>query len=145
MENLFQRRGRGEHRGKDGARQAAVALLCAAWLLTGCASIVNIIVPSSELQIAGGDPDRGLVLIQEYGCQSCHAIPGLQGRPAWVGPPLEMWSERLYIAGNLTNTPENLIYWLQFPQEVEPGTAMPNQGVTEEDARHISAYLYTLR
>ena len=119
--------------------------LCFALLLTGCASIVNIIVPSTELQIAGGDPDRGLVLIQEYGCQSCHAIPGLQGRPSWVGPPLEMWGERLYIAGNLTNTPDNLIYWLQFPQEVEPGTAMPNQGVTEEDARHISAYLYTLR
>ena len=41
--------------------------------------------------------------------------------------------------------PENMIRWLIDPQAVEPGTAMPNLGMSEADARHIAAYLYTLR
>jgi cytochrome c2 len=31
------------------------------------------------------------------------------------------------------------------PQEMEPGTAMPDVGVTEADARDMAAYLYTLQ
>jgi hypothetical protein len=27
----------------------------------------------------------------------------------------------------------------------EPGGAMPDMGISEEDSRHIAAYLYTLR
>jgi cytochrome c1 len=38
-----------------------------------------------------------------------------------------------------------LILWLQNPQAVEPGTVMPNLGLTEIEARDIAAYLYTLR
>ncbi len=30
------------------------------------------------------------------------------------------------------------------PQGVEPGTAMPNLGVTATDAQDIAAYLFTL-
>jgi cytochrome c1 len=32
-----------------------------------------------------------------------------------------------------------------MPQAIEPGTAMPNLDVREQDARDIAAYLYTLR
>jgi cytochrome c2 len=67
------------------------------------------------------------------------------GAHSAVGPPLDRWAERHYIAGSLLNTPDNLIYWIRYPQAVEPGTAMPDLGVTEEDAAHMSAYLYTLR
>jgi cytochrome c1 len=52
---------------------------------------------------------------------------------------------RAYIVGELPNTPENLMRWVRRPQEINPHTAMPDTGVTEEDARHIAAYLYTLR
>jgi len=31
---------------------------------------------------------------------------------------------------------------LRSPQSVIPGNAMPNTGLTEEDARDIAAYLY---
>jgi cytochrome c1 len=61
-----------------------------------------------------------------------------------VGPPLNDWSERGYIAGELPNNAENLIRWIMDPQGVEPGTDMPNLGVTEEQARDIAAYLFTL-
>jgi hypothetical protein len=37
-----------------------------------------------------------------------------------------------------------LIQWIQDPQAVEPGTAMPNLGVDEAIARDTAAYLYTL-
>jgi cytochrome c1 len=61
-----------------------------------------------------------------------------------VGPPLTDWAQRRYIAGLLPNTPENLVKWLRYPQDVEPGTVMPNMDVTEQDARDMAAYLYTL-
>jgi cytochrome c2 len=44
----------------------------------------------------------------------------------------------------LPNEPDNLIAWIVNPQRFEPGTAMPTLGITEEDATHIAAYLYTL-
>jgi cytochrome c len=62
-----------------------------------------------------------------------------------VGPPLTMFARRAYIAGQLTNQPDNLIRWIQNPQAVEPGTAMPNLGVIPEIARDMAAYLYTLQ
>jgi len=92
----------------------------------------------------GGDPVRGEIVLRDYGCHSCHVIPGVRGANALVGPPLTAWAKRHYIAGTLSNTPENLIQWLQDPQTVEPGTAMPDLEVTEQDARDMGAYLYTL-
>ena len=62
-----------------------------------------------------------------------------------VGPPLMHWSQRTYIAGELPNTPGNLTFWLQHPTRVEPKTAMPEMGVTEQDSKDIAAYLYALR
>ena len=52
---------------------------------------------------------------------------------------------RAILAGELPNTPANMIRWVRDPQAVEPATAMPNLGVTEQQARDIAAYLYTLR
>ena len=63
---------------------------------------------------------------------------------AEVGPPLDRYGRRVYIAGRLPNTPENLTAWLRAPQRYEPGGAMPDLGVTDRDARDIAAYLYTL-
>ena len=93
--------------------------------------------------VAGGDPQRGALAIRAYGCGTCHRIPGIAGADAMVGPPLDNWAERHYIAGAWPNQPELLIEWIRFPQAIEPGNAMPNMGVTEQEARDISAYLYT--
>jgi cytochrome c2 len=62
-----------------------------------------------------------------------------------VGPPLDHFAYRVYIAGMLPNTPDNLMHWIQKPQEVVPRNAMPDMGVNEKDSRDIAAYLYTLR
>ena len=94
--------------------------------------------------VEGGDPYRGAQSIQRQGCHSCHRIPGIRGANSYVGPPLNGWSARQYIAGNMENTPANLIDWIMNPQAIEPGTAMPDMNITEEEARDIAAYLYTL-
>jgi cytochrome c2 len=95
--------------------------------------------------VAGGDPAAGKHLIKRYGCGSCHVVPGVTGANGMVGPPLEHFSRRAYIAGEVPNDPEFLIRWIEVPQAIEPGTVMPNLGVSEGQARSIAAYLYTLR
>ncbi len=61
-----------------------------------------------------------------------------------VGPPLIHFSRRTIIAGYLPNTRDNLIHWIQHPQQVAPGNAMPDASLTEKQARDIAAYLYGL-
>lgn len=94
--------------------------------------------------VPGGNPDSGKVAIQTYGCGSCHTIPGVRVATGTVGPPLMFWSKRTYIAGEVPNTPDYLVRWIEVPQAIEPGTAMPNLGVPEKAARDIASYLYTL-
>lgn len=92
-----------------------------------------------------GNADQGKQLIQNYGCGACHIIPGVRGARGLVGPPLNYFADRTMIAGELPNTPPNLARWIQHPKQVEPGTAMPDLGVTQEQANDMAAYLYTLR
>ena len=119
---------------------AAVALLAVA----GCLRDVDY-EREASLMTHGGDPARGRALIQHYGCGSCHKIPGVPGATGGVGPKLEGVQTQSYIAGVLQHTPDNLIRWVRDPQGVDPRTAMPNLGVSERDARHIVAYLYTIK
>ena len=118
-----------------------VLLLAAVTALAGCEREKVSIAKS----LTGGDPHRGELAIQNYGCASCHTIPGIRGANALVGPPLTQVGGRTYIGGVLQNTPRNLIRWIQDPPAVDAKTAMPNLHVTESDARDIATYLYTLQ
>jgi cytochrome c1 len=95
-------------------------------------------------QVPGGDPQRGAMDIERRGCGGCHVIPGISRAVGTVGPPLTDFSHRGYIAGELPNNGPNLIRWIMDPQEVEPGTDMPDLGIDESEARDIAAYLFTL-
>jgi len=94
---------------------------------------------------SGGDLLQGKQAIRNYGCQTCHTITGVPGARALVGPDLAGLRNRSYIAGQLPNTPENLMLWIQHPHAVNPRTVMPEMNVSEEDSRNIAAYLYSLR
>ena len=96
-------------------------------------------------QIHDGDPDRGAQVMIDYGCGACHSIPGVTGARGSVGPHLDGFAERAYVAGVLPNAPGGLVRWLVDPVAHSPMTAMPDLGVTEADARDMAAYLYTLR
>lgn len=95
--------------------------------------------------VAGGDPAQGPAVMRAHGCHGCHTIPGVRAATGRVGPPLDAMAERRYIAGAVDNSPENLVRWLLNPPSVVPATAMPDVGATESEARHMAAYLLTLR
>ncbi|VTU31611.1 putative bifunctional cbb3-type cytochrome c oxidase subunit II/cytochrome c [Variovorax sp. PBS-H4] len=91
-----------------------------------------------------GDARRGARALHQYACNACHSIPGVTGSSVHVGPPLDGIARRTMIGGRLANTPDNMVRWLRRTHEVDPRTAMPEMGVTEQDARDIAAYLSTL-
>jgi mono/diheme cytochrome c family protein len=102
-------------------------------------------VPAGEPAFeAEPDAARGSRAVRQYACVTCHRIPGIVGPNAPVGPPLDGIGSRTILAGLLPNTFENMVRWLRDPQEVNPGSAMPDLGVSERDARDIAAYLATL-
>jgi cytochrome c len=126
-----------------GRRRQLLSLLFVASALTllGCEPGVEF-----TAQLTGGSPQRGRETIRAYGCQSSHTIPAVRGANGLVGPPLNHIARRVYIAGILPNSPDNMLRWIQNPQAaIQQPTAMPNMGVSEADARDIVAYLYTLK
>ena len=90
-----------------------------------------------------GDPRRGEAMFIQYGCGSCHSLKNVRTATGMVGPPLDGIALRVIIGGHLANTPANMEHWIRDPQHVSPGTAMPDLGVGEGDARDITAFLYT--
>jgi cytochrome c1 len=128
-----------ERRGQGRYEFARLALAGAAVLcLIGCNA-------TGEDSAAGGDAARGAKLITNFGCGSCHMIPGISNAHGLVGPPLDHVGERTIIAGVLANTPANMQTWLKNPQAIVPGNAMPNMELNDNEAKDVAAYLYTLR
>jgi putative membrane protein len=122
---------------------AVLPLLVLVTCLAGCQHGSGLTVAQAASVTGGGNPHRGAAAIRQYGCAACHTIPGIPGARNMVGPPLAGIGGRTYIAGVLTNSPDNLIRWIQHPQRIDPLTAMPDVGATESAARDIAAYLYT--
>jgi cytochrome c1 len=102
-------------------------------------------VKAEATALTGGDPERAPGLMTRYGCAGCHDIPGMRGPSGRVGPSLRRFAGRVYIGGVLANRPDNLVRWIVDPRAVSPKTAMPRTGISERDARHVAAYLLTLR
>lgn len=126
----------------DRLRRLVVVLL-ASGLVVACekdASDISVLP-----KLPDGDARHGADLIGMYGCGSCHQVPGIAGATGLVGPPLTQFARRVYVAGMVRNTPDNLMNWLKDPQAIVPGNVMPNLGLTDRDARDIAAYLYTIK
>jgi cytochrome c oxidase subunit 2 len=90
-----------------------------------------------------GDPKRkrGLDIFVHGPCASCHAIAGTEagGQNA---PDLTHFGGRATIAAGLFhNTPQNLERWLADPQEVKPGSNMPEVPLSPTDRAALVAYL----
>ena len=94
------------------------------------------------MTLTGGNPENAPALLRRYGCAGCHTIEALTGATGLVGPPLEHLRQRIYIAGHLQNTADHLIQWIAAPQRLSPGSAMPDTGITEREARDVAAFLY---
>lgn len=128
--------------GKLKFRGLMLTLAISALVCAGCTGGRTI---EAHAACTGGNAKRGQELISRYGCGSRHTIPGIRSADGVVGPPLMFFSRRTFIAGEIPNSPDNATRWIRSPQSVEPKTAMPTLGLSEQDARDVVAYLYTLR
>ncbi len=118
-------------------RAAGLALgLCAC---TGSGAVPSYVASS------GGDPARGRAVIEARHCGACHDVPGVPGAHGRIGVPLGGLALRSTLAGELPNTPENLVRWIRAPRAIRPTVVMPNLGLDEVEARDAAAYLLTLR
>lgn len=117
----------------------AGAALAALWL-TGCGGDAG--PPPGAV---AGDPEAGRTLIGRLECGTCHSIPGVTGARGIVGPPLDGFGRRAYIAGILPNRADTLAHWVRAAPELAPATAMPAMPIDERAAQDIAAYLHTLR
>ena len=117
-------------------------------LLGECAALLALLACAcSEVEPprAPGDAENGRLLLRQFGCGSCHHITGVATAEGKIGPPLEGIASRVYLAGRLPNTPENMVRWIRAPHAIDPQTTMPDLQVTQAHARDMTAYLYTLR
>lgn len=93
----------------------------------------------------GGNPTTGQATVQRLGCGACHQMGAVAGTNGQVGPALDDLSSRAEFAGKVAGEPKPLIAWIQHPQSISPGVGMPDIPMSDQDARDIAAYLYTLR
>lgn len=122
--------------------QISLVLSIAAGLASGCTGGQSL---QPYTVNAGGNAPRGKQVIAQYDCGSCHTIPGVPNAKGVFGPPLNFMARRTVIAGNFPNSSSTLVQWIMSPEEMKPKTAMPDLGLSEQQARDAAAYLYTLQ
>lgn len=120
-------------------RGAAATAGACALLLAGCEDTAR-----QPQALAGADAGRGQRIIERVGCGACHVIPGVAWPRSRVGPSLEGFAERALIAGRFPNRPDTLARWVRDAPSLSPQTGMPAMPITEQEARDVAAYLYTL-
>jgi mono/diheme cytochrome c family protein len=92
-------------------------------------------LPVSELSLAQVEQGRQL-FYSKFGCQSCH-IADFKNDKGYIGPALAGTGKRFNAAW--------LYHWLKDPQVLRPGTIEPNQHMTDEEARSLTAFLMSLK
>jgi cytochrome c len=121
------------------AMAAALTFCCA------CDARSNDVGAALGVRHRNPEVTRGLAAIQRYDCGVCHEIPGVDGAHGLTAAPLTRFARRSFVGGVVPNTPDDLTRWLLNPRALDPLTAMPSVGMSEQDARDIAAYLYELR
>ena len=99
---------------------------------------------SAGRDVSSVDLLRGQRLLAQYQCGSCHAIPGIPAARGLLGPDLQAFGKRSYIAGRIPNRNDALARWIVAPASLVPDTLMPSMGVSPSEARDMAAYLGTL-
>lgn len=121
------------------ARRGLVFALPALMIASACGGETARVI-----DLPNANPPRGQALIRQVGCAACHIIPGVDWPQGAVGPSLEGFADRNLIAGRFPNEPEALARWVRDAPSMIPETGMTPMPLTEEEARDVTAYLYTL-
>jgi cytochrome c1 len=72
----------------------------------------------------------------KYACQACHIVDTKTDK-GYIGPTLTQVGSRLTAAW--------VYAWLRNPQALRPGTTEPNQNLSDDDARALTAFLMSLK
>jgi cytochrome c oxidase subunit 2 len=87
----------------------------------------------------------GQRIFEQTACVNCHTIAGTRATGTG-GPDLtHLMSRQTIAAGAASNTPGNLLAWVDNPAVIKPGCKMPSMGLSTEQASAVAAYLETLR
>ncbi|HRO59062.1 MAG TPA: cytochrome C [Burkholderiaceae bacterium] len=124
-------------------RLAPLALVCA--VATACDADRTLVAGNVAQARAATSIERGRLAIERYPCGACHVIPGVAAAAGRVGPSLDRFGRRSYIAGEIPNDTPALERWLQDPPAMVPGTTMPDMAVPANVAADMAAYLSSLR
>ena len=111
-------------------------LLFALTLLASCGE-------DARTRAAHERADDARVLIANH-CAACHEVPGVALATGRVGPSLAHIGRQHIIAGYFANDPGQLGAWIEHPQRMLPGNAMPEMGLSDEQTAKIVEYLYTM-
>jgi mono/diheme cytochrome c family protein len=92
-------------------------------------------IPPSEFTPAMAEQGKEL-FYGKYACQSCHIVDQKTDK-GYIGPALWSVGSRL--------TPAWIYHYLKDPQAMRPGTLEPNQHMSDNDARLLTAYMVSLK
>ncbi|MFL5742245.1 MAG: cytochrome c oxidase subunit II [Flavisolibacter sp.] len=89
--------------------------------------------------------NSGAELFMNKTCGNCHRISGTPAQ-GMIGPDLtHLGSRETLLAGLMENNFANLETWIRHPQEIKPGSNMPDFHLDDSTVKAISAYLYSLK
>lgn len=95
-----------------------------------------------------GDANNGRELFRSKGCIACHVAQGVPGATGTIGPNLNGIGDpakKPRLADGGANTPEHIREWIKNPQQLKPGTMMPNLQLSDKEADDLTALLMTLK
>src|SRR3954454_6256785 len=112
--------------------------------------------PDTYAQVDPAVVQEGMAAIQQYRCGACHVIPGIPNANGNFGPDLSAHGDvppvssrgmiATYPHGSVPNSsPDDMAAWLARPTSLKRGTAMPNLGMSQDDAAAAAAYLYAIQ
>jgi cytochrome c oxidase subunit 2 len=78
-------------------------------------------------------------------CAACHTVRGTDAAGGHAPDLTHLMSRRMLAAGQMENTPGNLMRWVTHAQAVKPGARMPDIPLSDRDQNDLAAYLETLR
>lgn len=78
-------------------------------------------------------------------CGACHAIAGTPFNGDAAPSLTHVGSRMILAADRVSNTPENMAAFIRNPQELKPGSQMPNFHLSEDEIRALTEYLEGLR
>ena len=78
-------------------------------------------------------------------CAGCHSVRGTPSAGMQAPDLTHLASRRLIAAGQMTNTAEHRLEWIEHAQRIKPDSLMPSIALSASDAAALSAYLSTLQ